>query len=343
MGPLIDLASRKSAPASQALNRAIAAARRRKQDGPEELAALTLFPLLLSLADPSLPIVIFSSTHQLEAVHAFADRPNVITCFSKPIVTGYAGAHAGAAAVDGLIQALQQAATLCRVRPVWRSIAKLGAAMGGQPRMVWEPLVRQRVADKVSRPIGDLTLGADVVAILQSEFQNLMVRRRFADALMTPTNILEAGFPKGLAPTDLQIGDIDFPEAIASLEFYRVLQDLRNARAHYQCEPLRHDEELEIPACWTWMFFIEGCLELLRGVHPVVPGAANDVPALESARSDGLLPFMLGDKRPDSKSKGLRRCEQIIGMFGELLRRDVVAMPAVSMRPIREYARATTP
>ena len=53
---------------------------------PEE----TLFPRLLSVLDPSLPIVVFSSTHRSEFVEPFRAYGNVITTFRKPVISGMA-------------------------------------------------------------------------------------------------------------------------------------------------------------------------------------------------------------------------------------------------------------
>jgi cold shock CspA family protein len=53
------------------------------------LGYLLLLPALLATVDPSLPIIIFSSTHQRELVDDLAPYPNVITTFAKPLVSGY--------------------------------------------------------------------------------------------------------------------------------------------------------------------------------------------------------------------------------------------------------------
>jgi len=55
---------------------------RSKKAVPQE----TLFPRLLSLVDPTLPIVIFSSTHSSEFVDPFRDFGNIIVHFRKPIL-----------------------------------------------------------------------------------------------------------------------------------------------------------------------------------------------------------------------------------------------------------------
>lgn len=51
----------------------------------------TLLPRLIALMDPTLPIVIFSSTHRTELIDPFRDYGNIITTFRKPILTGLTG------------------------------------------------------------------------------------------------------------------------------------------------------------------------------------------------------------------------------------------------------------
>ena len=48
----------------------------------------TVLPRLLSLLDPTLPIVIFSSTHRTELIEPFRDYGNIITGFHKPVLGG---------------------------------------------------------------------------------------------------------------------------------------------------------------------------------------------------------------------------------------------------------------
>jgi len=48
----------------------------------------TLLPRLIALIDPTLPIVIFSSTHRTELIGPFRDYGNIITTFRKPILSG---------------------------------------------------------------------------------------------------------------------------------------------------------------------------------------------------------------------------------------------------------------
>jgi hypothetical protein len=50
----------------------------------------TLLPRLISLMDPTLPIIIFSSTHRSELIDPFRNYGNIITSFRKPILSGMA-------------------------------------------------------------------------------------------------------------------------------------------------------------------------------------------------------------------------------------------------------------
>jgi len=59
-------------------------ARPENPNDPEE----TLLPRLLSLIDPTLPIVIFSSTHSTDLSDPFRDYGNIITTFRKPVLSG---------------------------------------------------------------------------------------------------------------------------------------------------------------------------------------------------------------------------------------------------------------
>lgn len=48
----------------------------------------TLLPRLISLLDPTLPIVIFSSSHRTELIDPFRNFGNIIVDFRKPVLTG---------------------------------------------------------------------------------------------------------------------------------------------------------------------------------------------------------------------------------------------------------------
>lgn len=74
----------------------------------------TLLPRLISLLDPTLPIVIFSSTHRTELIDPFRDYGNIILDLRKPVLSGmsdwpalvwetYRDFHAAITAASGIL------------------------------------------------------------------------------------------------------------------------------------------------------------------------------------------------------------------------------------------------
>ncbi|HAB16489.1 MAG TPA: hypothetical protein PLX89_04805 [Verrucomicrobiota bacterium] len=93
------------------------AAFERDLDG--ELGGDTLLPRLISLIDPTLPIVIFSSTHHTDLIGPFRDYGNIITAFRKPTITEAAGRQWRETVDEARIEfrsSLEQAGRIARVR-----------------------------------------------------------------------------------------------------------------------------------------------------------------------------------------------------------------------------------
>lgn len=83
----------------------------------------TLLPRLLALIDPTLPIVIFSSTHRRELIEPFRDYGNLITTFRKPVLSGMTSPWAETVRElhGDFVSALEQAARILRARQTFRS------------------------------------------------------------------------------------------------------------------------------------------------------------------------------------------------------------------------------
>ena len=89
---------------------------------PESLEALTFLPLLLSCIDPTLPIVLFSSTHQRVVSELLKPHPNIITMFAKPLPDGsWSSMHA----VETLRSALDRALDIHEARIAWSRLCAL--------------------------------------------------------------------------------------------------------------------------------------------------------------------------------------------------------------------------
>jgi hypothetical protein len=96
-------------------------------DNPEkeDLLALTMLARLLSIIDPFLPIIIFSSSAQRQTLEAFAGYPNIITDFRKPMPSGYEASLDPMETLNDLATTFNKAVQICRLRFIGDYIADL--------------------------------------------------------------------------------------------------------------------------------------------------------------------------------------------------------------------------
>lgn len=87
--------------------------------------ALSLLPLLISYYDPSLPIVLFSSTRQRAVVELVRSRRNIITDFVKPAVGRDGDEGDPAEALNDLRLAILKAVGMREDRLVWERLCRL--------------------------------------------------------------------------------------------------------------------------------------------------------------------------------------------------------------------------
>lgn len=79
---------------------------------------LSLLPQTLALADPLLPLVLFSSTGRRDVIKMVSDCPNIVTHFAKPRLLGDGTGDLRRATEEAFDQALKDAALLVRRRRV---------------------------------------------------------------------------------------------------------------------------------------------------------------------------------------------------------------------------------
>jgi len=142
--------------------------------------------LLLSYADPSLPIIVFSSTQQRVVAEAFKGRPSIVTHFSKPIVSGYADLASAKKSITNLEDALREALRLHKVRIIWRALEGISQHL---PIEVHEPLL------EFERPSGasnEYIIDRYALHQLCREYIRLCCRGFNADAIAVPGNVLES-------------------------------------------------------------------------------------------------------------------------------------------------------
>jgi transcription antitermination factor NusA-like protein len=91
-------------------------------ESPDHHAALSLLPRLLALADPTLPIVLFSSTGRRAVVEPLIPCGNIIFDFEKPRLTGGDWNDAVDRARIGFKRAMDRATPLLRARSFLQSL-----------------------------------------------------------------------------------------------------------------------------------------------------------------------------------------------------------------------------
>lgn len=162
-----------------------------------DLEALALLPLLLSHYDPSLPIVLFSSTRQRTVIEALAHRPSIITEFAKPILRSYGDLDGPADHLTALYRAVGRAAEMVELRRIWERICRL--TLGEPPRVQVYRTIRQ---DTPPWAIDRARLGgpqkshfaveaAPLRAQLGILYQDYILRERFVDFLSVPRELIE--------------------------------------------------------------------------------------------------------------------------------------------------------
>jgi CspA family cold shock protein len=96
---------------------------------PEQIAGrieyLALFPLLLAVIDPSLPIVLFSTTRQRGLIELLEAAPNIIRTFAKPAMTGSVPEMSPEDAMGSLVRSLRRALHLHESRCIWKRLPTL--------------------------------------------------------------------------------------------------------------------------------------------------------------------------------------------------------------------------
>ena len=191
------------------LSRIAEAARRQTQDGShEDPLAYALLPALLNRLDPSLPIVLFSSTRQRSIIDAFKSSPSVVTLFGKPIVSGYIE---GSTAANALIESLERALDLHEMRQAWLAIERCpgwgktpvfevelsGGELGVFNAAVGHTLGARTGGTKMSIPRRSLGIaeprhvGHELVKRLAQLYVRYLPGRRYFDALSVPYEFVE--------------------------------------------------------------------------------------------------------------------------------------------------------
>ena len=250
-----------------------------------ELEALVLFPLLLSYYDPSLPIILFSSSHQRAVVEMVSHRPNIITDFAKPLLSGYGEGDTPSQLITDLHKALSKAMALHEARCTWNRIVDIewtNNPVFEVRNSKKEYLIFNKPKDY--EPRGDRNYAHEQVsqkpliqketlrASLASHFVNYIQHQRYFDFASVPWELIEATLvPRNILhgvydphfKIDPALHDDEYGPNYSSV----VLENIRNKKTHGGGRPpktAREEEDYRLAALLQLMIlldFIQGAQE----------------------------------------------------------------------------------
>jgi hypothetical protein len=172
------------------------------ESGQSEVEGLALFPLLISHVDPSLPIILFSSTHQRAVVELISHRPNIISDFAKPIFSGYGEEESGYQRVLDLRSAITKAINQHETRIIWREIVKRAELVQtGDLKFELEGI---NISPNGATKPAEYTISQSSIIGLAQEYCEYILTGRFADSLLVIGNWSEdllGGKPDNLPAT----------------------------------------------------------------------------------------------------------------------------------------------
>ena len=230
-------------------DRARDAAQHWADGGLQDPVALALFPLLISHVDPSVPIILFSTTQQRSILEAVRHRPNIIASFSKPAVTGYLVDESGSGSLFALEEAIRKALELHEKRTVWTEMETL-KNWGRHP--VFEiPDMASRTDEflvynaqpEVRLPSDRKNKGArvprksnkELLTSLREDYCSYILDARYFDYLSLPWELLEGSLTPNSILNDpgSRNSSLFFPQALDSDNAFAWLFKLvRHKKAH---------------------------------------------------------------------------------------------------------------
>lgn len=142
-----------------------------------ELPALALLVLLISHYDPSLPVVLFSSTHQRELLEMVSHRENIITIFSKPVLNGYDREQMPDQMIENLRMALCKALDLHEMRLIWQRLINVD----------WKGNLECSEGEGISHKI----TGDSLRVRLARMYTGYLITGRYYDFISLPYELLE--------------------------------------------------------------------------------------------------------------------------------------------------------
>jgi len=245
-----------------------------------EIEALALLPLLLSHYDPSLPIVLFSSSHQREILEMVSHQPNIITDFTKPIISGYGEDNSPVTMIGDLKRAVQKAIKLHEARRVWERLVEIDwnkSEPGKQNELPifvsYKPAESLKAIYNYGKPVPSNYVdggsqeprlrGNDLRIKLSEYYIHYVLKQRYFDFFSILWETLE-GFllpEKILNNVGIEDAGFDMPERIAFRNYVpRVMKHMRNRKAHGNARLAKNEQEKEtqrLATIFTFLLFLD--------------------------------------------------------------------------------------
>jgi hypothetical protein len=251
----------------------------RNGNAVSEIDALALLPLLLSHYDPSIPIVLFSSTHQRAILDAVGHRPNIITDFAKPIFAGYGDDTNPERLGYHLKTAITKAVKLHESRHLWEIIATTDWRSNptfelADPRN-WNSMrvYNSSETNFAKRSDGKTRVsggqwkprlrGHDLKAKLAEYYVNYFENSRYFDFASIPWENLEGNLIPDSILNDPEISDPKFtldPKLSPQNYVTELVRYVRNKKTHGHAPAPVNEEEVEhyrLASILAFMFFLD--------------------------------------------------------------------------------------
>ncbi len=265
-----------------------------------ELEALALFPLLISHIDPSLPIILFSSTQQRAVLDLVSHRPSIITGFAKPIFSGYGEEENLSGPLANLEDAITKGIYQHESRKIWEEIVKRADWVRSSSRERRFKGVRIKGTDKKLSTVYSISKSS--IKGLAQEFCEYILTARFADSLLAIGNWSEHLLGGRLEKMPQPI--VEFRATRKALEIEQATQGTTNYDQLFQ-------------RVWHLPVYREAIDEMLRGIAKgIEPQKKKEAMFVVLNRKDEpqLDPDLnvsgLGLKQPHSRSPA-----RILGLF----------------------------
>ncbi len=243
------------------------------RDG-NEIYAITLLPLLISHYDPSLPIILFSSTHQREVIEFVRHRPNIITTFSKPLFTGYEEKQSSSKFIRDLVRAINSAMELHESRIIWERF--LNVKWEGSPIFK----AKNKDGEIVSYNDSNIkkepnTKDGELKKVLSEQYWEYIVKQQYYDFASVPFEFIEGALTPRNAQkygnTGFNLIDGDENDEQLRNRLGRSLQNIRNKKVHgHSKRPHESEHEHEkwrlisILQFLVYLDYIERCKSALK-------------------------------------------------------------------------------